>query len=49
MSSNKVAVKIERGPLSPKLDVEMWRVMISEIHPDDDAEKVEMIGMDLFY
>lgn len=38
-TGDKFAVKIERGPLSPKLDVEVWRVMISEVRPDDNPEE----------
>ena len=38
-SSNKFAVKIERALLSLKLDVEVWRIMISKIHPDNNPEK----------
>ena len=35
----KLVVKSERRLLTLKLDVEMWRIMISEISPGDDPEK----------
>jgi hypothetical protein len=39
ISSDKLAVKIERCLFTLKFDVKMWRVMISEIHSDDDPEE----------
>ena len=38
-SSKKLAVKIERRLLTLKLDMEVWRVMIPEIHPNNNPEK----------
>jgi len=39
ISGAKPTVKSERRLLALKLDMKMWRIMISEIHSDDDAEK----------
>ena len=39
ISRTKSTVKSERRLLSLKFNVEMWRIMISEIHSDDDPEK----------
>jgi hypothetical protein len=39
ISRTKPTVKSERRLLSLKFNVEMWRIMISEIHSDDDPEK----------
>jgi hypothetical protein len=39
VSSEKLTFKIKRGLLPLKLDMEMWRMMISEIHPDNDPEE----------
>jgi len=39
ISRVKLPVKRERCLLALKLDVKMWRIMISEIHSDDDPEK----------
>ena len=38
-SGKKLAVKIERGLLALILDMEVWRFMIPEIHPDNDPKK----------
>jgi len=37
--SNELAVKIERRLLTPKLDMEMWRIVVSEIHPNNDPKE----------
>jgi len=39
ISRVKPPVKRERCLFALKLDVKMWRIMISEIHSDDDPEK----------
>lgn len=38
-SGKKLAVKIERGLLALKFYMKMWRIMISEIHSDNDPEE----------
>jgi hypothetical protein len=35
----KLAVKSERCLLALKFNVKVWRIMISEIHSDDDSEE----------
>ena len=38
-SGKKLAVKSERALLTLKFYMEMWRIMISEIHSDNDPEE----------
>ena len=40
----KPTVKRKRRLLALKLDVKMWRIMISEIHSDDDPEECRNDG-----
>jgi len=39
ISDKKSTVKIKRRFFSLKLDMKVWRVMISEIHSDNDPEE----------
>ncbi len=39
ISIHKLTVKIESRLLALKLDMEMRRIVISEIHSDNDSEK----------
>jgi hypothetical protein len=47
-SSKKLTVKIERRLLALKLDMKVWRIMISEYIRIMIPKNVEMIGMTVF-
>jgi hypothetical protein len=38
-SRKKLTAKIECGSLTLKLDMEVWRIVIPEIHPDNDSKE----------
>jgi hypothetical protein len=49
ISGKNLPVKIERGFLSLKFYVKVWRIMVSEYMRIMIPKNVEMMGMDLFY
>jgi len=39
LPERSLAIKIERALLALILDMKVWRIMIPEIHPDNDPNK----------